>query len=91
MEDFLESNATAAAAAAGGEEDGGVNGTLTTSSDEFNVTSFIAFNLGPQVLDLSISAPMTAIYCVLWVCGMAGNLVLIIHISRLQPLVMMLY
>ncbi len=40
---------------------------------EFDVDTFIALNLGPKHLDLSVAVPMTVFYCCLWIFGMAGE------------------
>ncbi len=42
-------------------------------ADDFDVSGFIALNLGPRQIDPYVSVPMTICYCCIWIFGMAGK------------------
>ena len=43
------------------------------SNGTFDIDDYIAARLGPKSVDLSVSLPITVVYCCVWVCGMAGK------------------
>lgn len=43
------------------------------AAEDFDEDAFIEAILGPKSVDMSVSVPVTSIYCCIWFFGMAGN------------------